>query len=279
MILDSSSKHKQTCNFMQLSRAVAETFLDMTHITPEMRRIRRHHWLSCNQWQPTFAAGRNDVYKQPGAFGSNLSLATGTHNADARGARVRLALLRGNMLQEEALNTVHCSHSIRDSTHGLGQHHQREAQDVEEGQGGKGKGGIQAAHHHLIGSEDHTGSHGRSGKDHGKVDGLNDGILGLQLHLTSTDGGDLVLKELLPGIELDQLHGRQDFLDDTTTLLGILGISNLVLDNEVAKEVLARQHHGDHTPACMARSKQSISRITEVILHIVTGRCSVQWQT
>ncbi len=104
----------------------------------------------------------------------------------------------GDMLQQEGLQAVDGSHSIRHGTHGLGQHHQGEAQNVEQGEGGEGQGGIKAANQHLIGGEDDTGSHRGCGKHHGDVDGLDDGILELQLQLTLADGGDLLLKESLP---------------------------------------------------------------------------------
>jgi len=124
-----------------------------------------------------------------------------TYNADTStvglGDTLRIC---GNCLQQESLNTFNGCQGLGQSTHGLGQHHEREAQDVEQGQGGEGQCGCQTADHHLVGSEDDAGSHGRSTEHHGDVDGLDDGVLELQGQLTGTDGADLVLEEWLPGM-------------------------------------------------------------------------------
>jgi hypothetical protein len=165
-------------------------------------------------------------------------------------AGAALALFAGHILHEEPLHTVDAGQRLRDSPHGLRQHHQREAQDVEQRQRGEGQGGIQAPHQHLIGGEDDTGGHRGRSKHHGHVDGFDHGVLEVELHLAGTDLVHLLLEEQLPSIELHQLHGRQQLLDDTTTLSGVGSILHLVADDEPAKQVLAGQHDGDHTPAC-----------------------------
>lgn len=63
--------------------------------------------------------------------------------------------------------TSHC-------THGLGQHHQREAKDVEEGEHHKGHGGSHPGPRVILsGEEHHQDANGRDDKDHGAVEDLD----------------------------------------------------------------------------------------------------------
>jgi hypothetical protein len=80
----------------------------------------------------------------------------------------------------------------------LGQHHQGEAQDVEQRQGGESQGGSQTPNHELISAENHACRHGRCAKHHGKVDGLDSSILGMQSNFALADLGNFCLKESLP---------------------------------------------------------------------------------
>jgi hypothetical protein len=60
---------------------------------------------------------------------------------------------------------------------------------------------------------------------------------------------NLVDKELLPGVVLDQLHGGQQLLEVGTALLSVGCILLLGLDDEIAKQVLQGHDDKDDAPA------------------------------
>lgn len=54
----------------------------------------------------------------------------------------------------------------------------------------------------------------------------------------------------LPGVELDQLHGRQDFLDDDIAVPGVRVVLLLVEDDQVPEHVLHRHDNADDSHTC-----------------------------
>ena len=66
-------------------------------------------------------------------------------------------------------------------------HHEGEAQDVEQGEDGKGERGIDLANVLLVGGEDGDCCHGGSAEHHHSLPCLDPGHLGLIDQLTATD--------------------------------------------------------------------------------------------
>mmetsp|Transcript_17442 Transcript_17442/g.43894 ORF Transcript_17442/g.43894 Transcript_17442/m.43894 type:complete len:940 (-) Transcript_17442:126-2945(-) len=175
-------------------------------------------------------------------------LELGVADADTGGVGHGLALR--HLSQQVCLDALNGRHGVGGSAHGLGQHHQGKAQDVEQGEDGEGQGGGQAlAGVHLVGGEDDQGGDGGSGEYHHDLDVLDHVDAGLDLQLTLADLGHLAHEELLPGVVLDQLHGRQQLLEVGTALLGVGNVLLLGLDDEVAEDVLQGHDHKHHAPA------------------------------
>ncbi len=70
------------------------------------------------------------------------------------------------------------------------------------------------------------------------------------INSTTTYLGNLLLEELFPCIVLDELHGRQQLLDDGVALVHVGCIEHLVADDLEAKVVLGRDHEADDGKRC-----------------------------
>lgn len=101
----------------------------------------------------------------------------GAHDVNAAGALVMSLLVKDVGLDEVLLNAGDGGGCLGGSAQSLGQYHEREAHDVEEGERGEGERGAHTLHVELVGGEDDEGAGGRDGEHEADVDGLQDVVV------------------------------------------------------------------------------------------------------